>query len=209
MPYSTRRRQHLILGRANLSLPGLEYDGEKLRCGLCRRRYILLAHHIRQTHSWTPDDYREEFSLNRTQPLCTPQYSDNAAKRLRDRGLVGKYPNYDLNKGVGVRHRDQAKLNLSHEHQKPIKMTLSKLAAQSKNGKKAWRLVPCSRCGKLTLGLRTTKRAFVCKDCKPIRDREYQYEWQRRNPEKCGLYQKRYRDKREKRSAETAFRGER
>ncbi len=83
------RRQHLKTGIPDMFLPGLCYDGEKLICGLCGKRYKKLAVHILRTHGWDLDDYRIEFSLNRTQPLVTPQLSDKYAEGLEARGLAG------------------------------------------------------------------------------------------------------------------------
>jgi hypothetical protein len=41
----------------------LETDGQRVRCHACAGWFKALAHHARQTHRLTPDEYRAIFGL--------------------------------------------------------------------------------------------------------------------------------------------------
>lgn len=60
----------------------LSYDEveDKVQCHICGEWFRGLNAHIRQTHHWTLDEYREEFGLNRGQSLIC----EGTRKRLSD-----------------------------------------------------------------------------------------------------------------------------
>lgn len=58
-------------------------DGERVQCHLCGTFWRNLGLHARHTHHLDPDTYREQFGLNRGQPLASP------GLRARQRDLQG------------------------------------------------------------------------------------------------------------------------
>lgn len=63
----------------------LDYDNiaDRLLCHVCGGWYRNLAQHVRLTHGWTADDYREYAGLNRQTRLITP----TMRARLREQSL--------------------------------------------------------------------------------------------------------------------------
>lgn len=188
-----RRKQKLITGEKSLNIPGLHYDGEKLICGLCGKHYTRLDMHIILTHGWTPDDYREEFSLNRTQPLITPQLSDkhreNTSKRKQQ--LLShpfKLMNSCGKNNKGKPYRKQGLITVTILRNSPA-MKIK----QGENAKKAHILVPCTMCGQPTKGIVTNKRNFFCSDCAHKHENEYQTLWRKQHPEAVQLSQAKFR----------------
>jgi hypothetical protein len=177
--------QKLTTGLEEYRLPGLEYDGKKIYCGLCGKGFTFLALHILQTHKYSLDDYREKFSLNRGQPLCTPQYSDKLRVHLLRRGQISVLPLPCHLHGSGKPYRRQGRLT--------IKDSDKVKARQSKNGIRAWGDVPCVICGKLTRGIKTDKRKFYCSECRKIHDSEYFGQWRDEHRETCRQASARYR----------------
>jgi len=68
----------------------LERDAEGVpRCHICGWYMPFLGKHLVR-HEWTASEYKEAFGLNRQEPLCSPQYSQDRAtiaKKNQDRGL--------------------------------------------------------------------------------------------------------------------------
>ena len=63
------------------SIGRLIFEGERTLCYLCGKWYVALGTHIAKAHGWFAADYREEFGLNKYQPLCSPEYSRRCALR--------------------------------------------------------------------------------------------------------------------------------
>ena len=70
----------------------LERDSEgNPRCHICGWYMPFLGKHIAK-HGWTSTEYREAFGLNRQEPLCSPEYSNNRAKVAKKNQDEGKFP---------------------------------------------------------------------------------------------------------------------
>ena len=67
----------------------LETDGEHVRCHACAGWFKALAHHARQTHRLTPDEYRAIFGLMRAPHWTRPRYllSSGVTARPSWRGI--------------------------------------------------------------------------------------------------------------------------
>jgi hypothetical protein len=60
---------------AELPPPGrliADVDGARIQCHLCGRFYAKLGYHVSRGHGMDPDEYREQFGLNRGTPLASP-----------------------------------------------------------------------------------------------------------------------------------------
>lgn len=183
-----RVKQKLVRGRDENRLPGLQYDGEKVYCGLCGKGYSSLALHILQTHHMPLDEYREHFGLNRSQPLWTPELSAKHRANFIRRGMVGKYKfTIPPNSAGGLKYRRQGHITLQDSEAVRIR--------QSNNGKKAHTLVPCAICGKPTKGLKTNKRKFYCPECKIGHDAEYVTQWRDTHRDSIRQACRRYRER--------------
>jgi len=185
------RRQKLISGVPSFEYEGLYYDGEKLQCALCGNWYIGLSHHIAHFHTITPDEYRAKYSLNRIQPLCTPQYSDSHIKcieRLEN-------PNREINsqqkhtQKVRTQGRSNIALGASTRQytQTPkIPNTPLRLIALKANlAKASCSLIstqPCCYCGKETTGRRSHGK-ICCPECRPKRS----ILWYYKDNSKCAV----------------------
>lgn len=181
-----RVKQKLAIGRDEDRLPGLQYDGDKVYCGLCGKGFSALALHILKTHNMPLDEYREYFGLNRTQPLWTPELSAKHRAIFIRRGMAGKYKfSVPPSSAGGLRYRRQGHLTLQDSEAVRIR--------QSNNGKKAYTLVPCADCGKPTKGLRTDKRKFYCPECWKAHGTEYQRQWRETHRESGRLANRRCR----------------
>jgi len=64
---------------------GIITDGEKIQCHVCGGWFKALAPSHLRLHNMTADDYREEFDLNRTQPLCAEETSEWARQHIYER----------------------------------------------------------------------------------------------------------------------------
>jgi len=167
----SKRRQFLTVG-VPCKLPGLDYDGEKLTCGICGKRYRALNVHIFQTHRWPLDEYRETFGLNKLQPLWIPELSIRAGADIRARGWVGKY-NRDFSEYHGISHKmsAQGKLAISIGNKgKPRTLTPIRMKAQKANALKGQSpiILTCSLCSIKYYGRKCDKRKNTyCPDCRP------------------------------------------
>lgn len=170
----SRVKQKLLIGKDESRLPGLQYDGDnKVYCGLCGKGFAWLGNHIIQSHHLSLDEYRERFNLNRTQPLCSPEYSAKQRASFIKRGMVEKYAGQiDVtiySKGAAKPYRQQGKITLQDSP--------AVARRQIQNAKKSHTLVPCAICGKPTKGINTDKRKFYCPECMKAHDREYKTGW--------------------------------
>ena len=200
---SNKQRQKLIAGQPNMSqrtLGILKYNGQKIQCGICGKWYILLALHIIRTHGWSLNDYRVEFSLNRSQPLCTPEFSKKCGDHLIERGLRGRnlWKTQPL-KTIGTTTRMQGRIAESSAA-KGTKRAMNplKFIAQRSNLEKAKIAIniTCFLCGKIFKGLLQHKRQRnYCPDCRPLARKIYWATWRRNNREKCRTYYAKYHAK--------------
>ena len=188
-------------------LPGLgelRYDGDKIQCHLCGQWYFSLASHIFQTHHWSMDEYREEFSLNRRQPLIVPSLSfvlskeSRKADTLRKSGYAGLYKHLlRVNMKPHFERRQQTLFNLSDSKlgMKLPPASEERKRAQRANYKKALIQMPCALCGKLTLGHKAQSHAY-CDVCRPIHKKQYLKAWQNEHRQYLRAYWKKYDEQR-------------
>lgn len=54
-------------------------DGEKVQCHICGRWFLALPRHLTSSHKVSAKDYRDQFGLNRTQPLISQGLSERLA----------------------------------------------------------------------------------------------------------------------------------
>jgi predicted transcriptional regulator len=47
-------------------------DGAHVQCHICGTWWAKLATHVRRRHGMSPDEYREEFGLNKSTGLVSP-----------------------------------------------------------------------------------------------------------------------------------------
>jgi len=170
--------QTFIISYGSLPVVGeLRYDGYKIQCHICGKWYRGLATHIR-VHGLTADEYREEFSLNRTQPLCSPDISDGLADKLRQTGLIGKNKFKCGQRPYSRTLRKQGRMAISRRRLgQSTSLTLKKYQAQLKNMEKLRVTVPCCICGKPTLGIKGLQRSEACPECRKERKKRYMKEW--------------------------------
>jgi hypothetical protein len=66
-------------------------DGGRFQCHVCGRFFAGLALHARNSHSLTPEQYRERYGLARGQSLYAPAYQAKmrAAALAQDQGAAG------------------------------------------------------------------------------------------------------------------------
>ena len=198
---SNTRRQRLKPG-VPYRLEGLGYDGDTLVCGLCGKHYRSLSTHIRRSHEWSLYDYREEFGLNRTQPLWVPELSQRQGENLRRRGLVGTNLRYDmflldkeLNFGIQARYEQSC-----GGKGKVMTMTPAKIMAQKNNQTKTQvlsMLYTCAICGREYFGRVCDKnrQSHYCSECK-AKGREMAIkQWRASHPEKAREYARRHRER--------------
>jgi predicted transcriptional regulator len=72
---------------ASLPPPGrlvADVDGARVQCHLCGRFYAKLGYHVSQRHGMDPDEYREQFGLNRGTPLASPALSQKLSHIHRE-----------------------------------------------------------------------------------------------------------------------------
>lgn len=193
-----RKRQRIKVGE-EYNVEGLDYDGEKLTCGLCARRYRALNVHVLRTHGLSPDEYRKEFSLNISQPLWTPDLSQRIGEALRERGLVGNNL-WGVQPGKSKHnHSNQAKYEMSIGGKgKVMTMTLVKVKAQKNNAKKSQVLdiaYTCAICGNVYYGRRCEKgrQNHYCPECRPKARQMIILQWRIQHPDKVREYTRRYR----------------
>lgn len=185
-----RKHQKIPLGIPTV-LPGLPYDGTgKVQCALCHRWFRDLEPHIRQTHSLSADDYREEYGLNRTQPLCPPEKSAKLAAILIARGWAGQGPGRLLcggQRGMKMRIQGRMAVSLASTGSKKT-LTPRKLAAQRANANKREKRV-CVRCGRES-SLRPSQK--YCPACATAAKAESDRNWRQANREHLREYMRQW-----------------
>jgi hypothetical protein len=72
-----------------------EDDGSRVQCHLCGRWWALLGMHVSRGHGMTPDEYREQFGLNRTTGLVAPALARRLAEVHGARLAVGRREGFD------------------------------------------------------------------------------------------------------------------
>lgn len=176
----------------------LDYDPveDKIQCKLCGRWLVYLAPHLRWKHNLTVDEYREEFGLNRTQPLCTPSLSEKHRRHFVEQGLVGKHLVFNLAElfsHKGRRERLQAKLNLSRVRTGvPIRLTSEGKEARIQNVREnLFASLPCVECGTMVVAQRNGKSA-VCLNCRAEHKRKYMEQWSSAHHEHLLEYWRKY-----------------
>jgi hypothetical protein len=61
-----------------------DVDGARVQCHLCGRFYPKLGMHVRKGHGMDPDEYREQFGLNRGTALASPALSQKLSMILSE-----------------------------------------------------------------------------------------------------------------------------
>lgn len=56
-------------------------------CMICGKGMKTLARHLKTAHDMTPNEYRKQFGIPRTQPLAAKAYSESRRRMAVDRGL--------------------------------------------------------------------------------------------------------------------------
>jgi len=194
-----QHRQHLVIGIPVLHsgfLPPnglLAYDGNgKVQCHICGRWYKNLEAHTRQTHQIEASEYREEFGLNRLQPLCSPEISRRLGQSLRQTGLVGKHPWKEPPRSPPVKMRLQGRQNASKAATGSKKtLTERKLKAQRENRLRGFILKACDLCGIPIQAMKGQHHSY-CKSCKPKAKRQYMKEWGQTHREEKAEYMRRW-----------------
>lgn len=175
----------------------LAYDPveDKIQCHICGRWFIYLAPHLRWKHHLTPDEYREDFGLNRTQPLCTLSLSEIHRRHFIEQGLVGTKLCFDLSvyRTHPLKRRLQGKINFSRARKGVhLRVTEKRKAAQRRNYQKL--LVPesCVDCGTIVMVKPTRGKSAVCPKCRPEHKRKYMLRWADANRERLHEYWRDY-----------------
>lgn len=156
-------------------------NGERVQCHICGRWFIYLAPHLRWKHNLTCDEYREDFGLNRTQPLCAESLSEKHRRHFVEQGLVGKHLVFNLGElfpHKGKEERLQAKLNMSRTRTGvPLQVTPQGKEARRQNVRNnLFALLPCVECGVMVVAQRNGNAA-VCPKCRPEHKRKYTKQW--------------------------------
>lgn len=159
----------------------LGYDPveDKIECKLCGQWYIYLAPHLRWKHNLTVDEYREDFGLNRTQPLCTPTLSEKHRRHFIAQGLVGKHLVFNLGEFPhSTERRLQGRLNFTRARTGlPIRATEKSIQAARRRYQKNCVPQPCTVCGITVLARKIDGHAVLCDDCRPRHKKEYNRRW--------------------------------
>ena len=178
--------------------PGvLAYDPveDKVQCHMCGRWFVLLDPHLRWKHNLTSDEYREDFELNRTQPLCTPSLSEKHSRHFVAQGLVGKHLCFTLSSDFphATGRRLQGRINFSRARTGlRLHMTEKRKQAQRLNYQMTLVSEPCVDCGTMVLVHRIKGRSAVCPTCRPGHKREYNRRYAEDNRERLREYMRDY-----------------
>jgi len=174
----------------------LKYDPveDRIQCHICGKWYIYLFPHLIWKHGLSDDDYREEFGLNRTQPLCTPSLSEKHRRHFIASGLVGKYP-----------HPNLANFPKSHERRLQGRLAFSQARTgvpirSSEKSREAARLryhdslvpQPCVVCGITVMRRKAHTKVAVCDVCRPGYKKQRNRKWADANRERLREYWRNY-----------------
>ena len=66
------------------------FGKDKVYCMICGKGMTTLGRHLRMVHQITPQDYRKQFGIPRTQALAARAYSEQRKQMAIDRGLGEK-----------------------------------------------------------------------------------------------------------------------
>lgn len=154
-------------------------NGEKVQCHICGRWFILLAPHLRWKHNLTPDEYREDFGLNRTQPLCAQSLSEKHRRHFIEQGLVGKHLCFNLSDFPhATERRLQGRLNFSRARRgMSLRVTEKRKMAQKRNYQMTRVPQTCIVCGKTILVKKIRGKSALCDNCRPAYRKEYNRRW--------------------------------
>jgi hypothetical protein len=194
-----RRRKTLVLPGALPEFGHIIRDDEgRVQCHICGRWCHLLDPHLR-IHGLNSDQYREEFSLNRTQALCSPKVSEQDRQNLIKSGWAGKLKDYELSRFAESREmRLQARLSQS-EVRIGIKLpsTPARIAAGKANYQKALILKNCEACGALVMTHKAHKHAY-CEKCRPGHRLQQMKDWRLEHLEYKNEYFRTYRERKKR-----------
>ena len=162
--------------------PGiLNYDlvEDKVECHICGKWFIYLAPHLRWKHNLTVDEYREDFGLNRTQPLCTPSLSEKHRRHFVEQGLVGKHLVFNLGEFPhSTERRLQGRLNFSRARTGlPIRATEKSREAARRRYQLSLVPQPCVVCSTTVLVREKRGKSALCDNCRPAYRKEYNHQW--------------------------------
>jgi len=180
---------------------GLVYDGQgRLKCGLCNQWFSGLATHIWRIHGVSSDEYREEFSLNKTQPLLAPEVTMKQRVNWINRGMPEKMKHLLMkyrpsHQGL-LKLRRQGRINLSRRLKgRKIVLTsrlLEHLRIQAKLVLNRLMDKTCEQCGQTHLGQLSQK---FCIECQPVATKKRKHLWFKANQTRI---QKRHAENRRK-----------
>ena len=180
-------------------------DGERVQCHICGRWFIYLTPHLRWKHNLTCDEYREDFGLNRTQPLCSESLSEKHRRHFIAAGLVGKHLCFNLSDFPhATERRLQGRLNFSRAR-KGVRIRGSERRKESQRRNYQMTRVPepCVVCGTVVLVHKIRGKSALCDKCRPAWRKEYNHRWADANRRHLREYWQDYdRNRRHKVAAE-------
>lgn len=176
-------------------------DGERVQCHICGKWFVYLAPHLRWKHNLTCDEYREDFGLNRTQPLCAESLSEKHRRHFIEQGLVGKRLCFNLSDFPHVGEiRLQGRINMGRVRTgKRLRVTVKRKEAQKRNYQMTRVPQPCVDCGTIILRKRIAGKSAVCDNCRPAHKKEYNRRWADANRQHLRDYWRDYDRKRSSR----------
>jgi len=177
--------------------PGiLNYDPveDKVQCHICGKWFVLLDPHLRRKHELVSDEYREEFELNRTQPLCTPSLSEKHRRNFIAMGLVGKHLCFNLSDFPHATDmRLQGRLNFTRARTGlRLRVTEKRKQAQRRNYQMTRVPQPCIVCGTPVFVKKIRGKSAVCDNCRPAYRKKYNRQWADANRERLREYWRDY-----------------
>jgi hypothetical protein len=87
----------------------LDTDENKIQCHLCGEWFSSLIPHLKPAHNMEVEEYKEEFGLNVTTPLCSPEVSRKLRKHMKR--LRKRYPKRMTLTQKRIRNGIKASLN--------------------------------------------------------------------------------------------------
>jgi len=177
--------------------PGiLNYDQveDKIECHICGRWFVLLDPHLRWKQNLTSDEYREDFELNRTQPLCTPSLSEKHRRHFIAQGLVGKHLCFNLyNFPHATDRRLEGRQNFA-KARTGLRIRATEKSREAARRRYQLSLVPqpCIVCGTTVLVKEKRGKSSLCDNCRPAHRKEYNRRWADANRERLRDYWREY-----------------
>lgn len=174
----------------------LSYDEieDRIQCHICGEWFVYLFPHLRWKHGLTLDEYREDFGLNRTQPLCTKSLSEKHRRTFIKTGLVGKHLVFNLSEYPRTTERRlQGRLNFSRARTGlRLRVTEKRRQSGRRNYQAALVPEPCVVCGTSVLVKKTRGKSALCDNCRPAYRKEYNRRWADANREHLKEYMRDY-----------------